>query len=157
MTEDDQPDEPGGEPRVSVEDLAESGLDTDHIRARAEAFLDALGVPDGATLSITLVDREQIAEIKSDAFGVHAATDVLSFPMDDPFDPAPGPIVLGDIVVCPPVAAAQARALGHRPDEELDHLLVHGLLHILGSEHDDPAAERAMAEREQVILAGARR
>lgn len=156
MTE-DEPDEPGGEPRVSVEDLADSDLDIEWIRTRAGAFMHALGAPPAASLSVTLVDREQIAEIKSDAFGVHAATDVLSFPMDDPFDPAPGPIVLGDIVLCPPVANAQARALGHSLEEEVEHLLVHGLLHIMGDEHADPDAERAMASREQVILAGVAR
>jgi probable rRNA maturation factor len=60
--------------------------------------------------------------------------------------------VLGDVVLCPAVAEAQARTLGRRIDHELAHLLVHGILHLLGREHGDPLSERAMAREERQIL-----
>jgi probable rRNA maturation factor len=77
---------------------------------------------------------------------------VLTFPIDDPADPMPGPLVLGDVVLCPAVAAEQARASGHTLTDELALLLVHGILHALGRDHADPAAERAMFDEQARIL-----
>jgi probable rRNA maturation factor len=99
------------------------------------------------------VGTERIAELKREALGIYRPTDVLSFPMDDPDDPSPGPLVLGDLVICPDVAAKQARALGHALSNELRHLVVHGLLHVFGRDHADPASELAMAREERGLLA----
>jgi len=128
--------------------------DPARLEAVAAHALRVLGVPQEAALTVTLTGMGRIAELKEQAFGSHEATDVLSFPIDDPFDPAPGPIVLGDIVICVPVATRQARALGRTVDDEMAHLLVHGILHLLGRDHDTAARERAMAREEQMVLAG---
>ena len=76
-------------------------------------------------------------------------TDVLAFPLDelrppreDDSEPEPG--LLGDVVLCPEVAASQARAAGHSVVDELNLLCVHGILHLLGSDHAEPADEREM-------------
>ena len=78
-------------------------------------------------------------------------TDVMSFPMDElveesrrPDASDMGPALLGDIVLCPEFAKAQARAAGHRLDDELHLLTVHGVLHLLGYDHAEPDEEREM-------------
>jgi probable rRNA maturation factor len=83
-------------------------------------------------------------------------TDVMSFPMDelrpgrDEQEPAEG--VLGDIVMCPSVAARQAVGAGHATEEELLLLLTHGILHLLGYDHEEPEAEREMFELQRTLL-----
>lgn len=123
-----------------------------HLASVAQGALSLLHVPAGAELSLLLVEPERIADLKEKALGERGETDVLAFPIDDPSSPSPGPLVLGDVVLCPAVAEAQARALGRRVDHELEHLLVHGILHLLGWEHADPLSERAMAREERQIL-----
>lgn len=87
--------------------------------------------------------------------GIDRATDVLSFPLLQPGEalPAHGPVLLGDLILCLPVARAQARRHGHSLDRELAVLLVHGMLHLLGHDHLQPAPARAMAELEMCVLA----
>ena len=149
-----EPEDPGGSPAggVAVEDEQDVPLNTEAIRRTTVRALEVLRVPAEASLSVTLVDPEQMADLKEQALGVHAATDVLSFPMDSLDDPMPGPLVLGDIVVCPAVAARQAAALGRSMDDEMSQLLVHGVLHVLGWDHDDASAERAMRKQERLVL-----
>lgn len=145
-------DDGGAAYSVEVEDEQDVPLDAGEIRARASAMLGVMGVPAGAALGITLVDSDRMAELKLEALGVNSPTDVLSFPMDFVDDPMPGPLVLGDIVVCPAVAARQAAGLGRALTDEIAHLLAHGILHVLGRDHDDPRSERAMFAEEQRIL-----
>jgi probable rRNA maturation factor len=152
MTETEPPDDR----LVDVVDEQETPIDTARLRAVAARALDALAVPRDAHLTVTLVDPARIADMKRDAFGVHRATDVLSFAIDSLDDPSPGPVVLGDVVICPAVALRQARALGRTLDDEMNQLLVHGILHILGSDHADTASERAMFRAERALLAEAR-
>jgi probable rRNA maturation factor len=85
-------------------------------------------------------------------------TDVLSFPMDqlrpgtDEFQTPPG--LLGDIVLCPSVAEAQAEKAGHSLQDELNMLLTHGMLHLLGFDHAEPDEEREMFGIQRDILVG---
>jgi probable rRNA maturation factor len=86
-------------------------------------------------------------------------TDVMAFPMDgdegpDRLDagthpgaePTPGPAMLGDVVLCPAVAADQAASAGHSVEAELHLLCTHGILHLLGYDHGEPEEEREMFE-----------
>lgn len=149
------PEDPGGTfSALHVENETNLPVDTERLRRLAARALGALGVPSEAELTVTLVDEERIAELKQDAFGVHAATDVLSFPMDDLDDPAPGPLVLGDVVICARVAIRQARALGRAPDDEFADLCIHGILHVCGRDHATPEAELAMAREQRALLVG---
>jgi probable rRNA maturation factor len=150
----DEPKEPGGARAhsVVVDDEQQLPVDVDSLSAWGARALAALAVRPDAALFVSLVSPERIAALKREALGVHRPTDVLSFPIDDPDDPSPGPAVLGDIVLCPAVAQAQARALGLHPDDELRRLLVHGLLHLLGRDHVDPATELAMAREARAVL-----
>ena len=102
-------------------------------------------------LTLTFVDPDEIAGLNAEHLAGDGPTDVLSFPLDD--DPQPGvPVLLGDVVVCPAVAADQAPAHAGTLDDELALLVVHGVLHVLGHDHadDDEAAE--MRGRELALL-----
>ena len=83
-------------------------------------------------------------------------TDVMSFPMDElrpgraGSEPAEG--VLGDVVLCPSVAAKQAREAGHATEEELLLLTTHGILHLLGYDHATPEEEKEMFELQRQLL-----
>ena len=83
-------------------------------------------------------------------------TDVMSFPMDElrpgreGEEPEEG--VLGDIVLCPSVAAKQAREAGHATEEELLLLTTHGILHLLGYDHEEPDEERVMFALQKDLL-----
>jgi probable rRNA maturation factor len=111
------------------------------------------GVPDLTELSVALVDDEEMAHLNQQYRGASGATDVLSFGCDDPC-PTPGdePITLGDVVIAPAVAERQASELGHSIEHELDVLLVHGVLHLLGYDHEAEGDAGAMAAREAALL-----
>ena len=119
-------------------------------RARAEAVLASAGVPD-AELSIALVDDEAIRALNDRYRGRPRPTDVLSFSLlEGPHAEQRG-AMLGDVVIAVPYAAAQAEARGHGLDEELLRLLIHGVLHLLGFDHEREAEARAMEARERAI------
>lgn len=119
----------------------------------ARFVLELEGVPDGVELSIALVDDEEMAHLNQQYRNIAGPTDVLSFGCDDPC-PTPGdePITLGDVVIAPAVAERQAAELGHTVEHELDVLLVHGVLHLLGYDHEAPDDAGAMAAREAAVL-----
>ncbi len=110
-------------------------------------------VPELSELSIALVDEGEIAALNERYRGISGPTDVLSFGCDDPC-PTPGdePITLGDVVIAPAVAERQAAELGHSVEHELDVLLVHGILHVLGYDHEDDAEADVMSAREAALL-----
>lgn len=148
--------EPGGaaSPRVAIADEQDRTVDVDSLSAFAERALDAAAIPPSHGLSIGLVDRETIADLKGRYYGEKRATDVLSFGMD-PLD-APGPASLGDVVICVAIAERHARGLGLVLQRELEHLVAHGILHLAGRDHADPASELAMAREERRVLSAAR-
>lgn len=150
----DKPPEPQGAhaAELAVECALPAGLDPSALGHAGERLIDAAGIARDAHLTVTLVDQARMASLKQEAFGVHAATDVLAFGVDDPNDPGPGPFVLGDVVICPDVAARQARALGHSTFEEITTLMAHGVLHLLGHDHADPQGERAMASAQARLV-----
>src|SRR5262245_30431737 len=138
---------------MSIEIANESGtvVDTDAILAVSRYALDEMGVNPLAELSILLVDVEYMTELNHRWMGGDGPTDVLAFPMDDgSVDHGPGegnggePALLGDIVLCPDVAAKQSTGAGHSAEDELHLLTVHGVLHLLGYDHAEPEEEREM-------------
>jgi probable rRNA maturation factor len=147
---------------VSVDIANESGTDVDEIALAGVAryVLDALRIHPLAELSVLLVDEKVMADLHERWMGEPGPADVLAFPMDELRPPGPphlggargdrgGPdaeepadALLGDVVLCPTVAAEQAREAGHSTGDELELLCTHGLLHLLGYDHGD-AEERA--------------
>jgi probable rRNA maturation factor len=137
---------------MSIEIANESGVDVnaDAILAVARHTLDEMGVNPLAELSILLVDVEYMTELNHRWMDGEGPTDVLAFPMDEgSVDHGPGesgaePALLGDIVLCPDVAAKQAAEAGSATPDELALLTVHGTLHLLGYDHAEPDEEREM-------------
>ena len=128
----------------------ESGVPVDEQRLmQLGAFcLAQLRIHPQAELSILLVDETVMTDYHVRFMGLPGPTDVLSFPMDelrpprDDEEPPEG--LLGDIVLCPTITAAQADETGRTPEGEADYLLVHGLLHLLGYDHAEPEEKRVM-------------
>lgn len=120
----------------------------------AEFVLLAEEAPVNCELSIALVDLEEMTQLNGEYRGKEGPTDVLSFECDDPcaVGSADQPVMLGDVIIAPDVAVAQAEEYGHTVEEELNLLLVHGILHLLGYDHIDDADAVAMQDRERVVL-----
>jgi probable rRNA maturation factor len=138
---------------VSIDILNESSVDVDSgvLQSVARHALDEMGVNPLAELSILLIDAEYMAELNHRWMDGDGPTDVLAFPMDESsVDHGPGdanggePALLGDIVLCPEVAAKQAAQAGHSTADELALLTVHGTLHLLGYDHAEPEEEQEM-------------
>ena len=126
-------------------------VDVERWAALAEAAVVACG--GCGELTLTFVDRAEIAALNAEHLGKDGPTDVLSFPLDADDDPLPGvPVLLGDVVVCPAVAADQAAAHAGTVDDELALLVVHGVLHVLGHDHAEPDEAARMRERELELL-----
>ncbi len=136
---------------MSIEIANESGLpvDEDALVALARFVLDRIRIHPQAELSLLLVDIATMEQLHVKWMDEPGPTDVLSFPMDELRPPRDDeqmadPGLLGDIVLCPVVAEQQAVAAGHSTADELHLLTTHGILHLLGYDHADPAEEREM-------------
>ncbi len=120
------------------------------LRRRARGVLAALELP-RAELSLALVADDAIAALNEEHRGKRGPTDVLSFSL------ALGPhaehraALLGDVVIAVGVAARQAERIGSSLDDELLRLLIHGVLHLLGFDHEQPREARAMRAREREL------
>lgn len=137
---------------VEVSDTQnEVPVDVDRWAALARAVLADHGV--AGELELCFVDTGTIAELNRRHLGEDRPTDVLAFPLDALDDDPVGPVVLGSVVVCPAVAAAQADEAGRDPDDELALLVVHGVLHVLGHDHAEPDETRRMRAAEAAALA----
>lgn len=124
------------------------------------------GVDRPVLVSVLLVEKDEIQRINAEYRKKDCVTDVLSFPMLEtadgrlPEDPGPadledGRLFLGDVVICVPKALEQAEEYGHTADRELAFLMVHGLLHLLGYDHDRPEREETMIMKQENILSRA--
>jgi probable rRNA maturation factor len=114
--------------------------------------LEALGHPEGE-LSIMLVDDPQIAELNREFLGRKGPTNVIAFPMREGRFTELNPALLGDVVISVDTAGREAAAAGLGLEERLTQLLVHGLLHLCGYDHERNAAEaRRMAAASRRLL-----
>ncbi len=133
-----------------IDILNESGVTVDEqdLVALARFAMGQLRIHPQADLSILLVDEETMAGYHERFLDLPGPTDVMSFPMDElraprgDEDPPEG--VLGDIAICPQVCREQATANGREPMAEMEYLLIHGLLHLLGHDHAEPEEKRVM-------------
>jgi probable rRNA maturation factor len=143
---------------VSVDVLNETDFQLDELElvALSRYVLGQMRVHPGADLCLRLVDEAAMEVLHVQWMDLPGPTDVMSFPMDelrpgrDGEDPEEG--VLGDIVLCPSVAATQAAQAGHAIEEELLLLTTHGILHLLGYDHAEPDEEREMFELQRQLL-----
>lgn len=124
-------------------------VDVDRWGALAAAVLGAEGCT--GELTLTFVDRDEITALNAEHMDTTGPTDVLSFPLD-PWGDDPGPTLIGDVVICPDVAAEAAPDHAGTLDDELALLIVHGVLHVLGHDHVDREQTRLMRARELELL-----
>jgi probable rRNA maturation factor len=144
----------------------------------AEQVVVAQGIQGEAELAVIFVDEAHIADLNARFMGHDGPTDVLSFPIDAVvdgswveataeaeitfsgtgpigragYDPDDQPILLGDVVICPAVAARQAAEHAGTYEDEIALLLVHGILHVFGHDHADDEQRVAMQARERELL-----
>ncbi|HEX8970258.1 rRNA maturation RNase YbeY [Oryzihumus sp.] len=143
---------------MSIDVLNETdyALDEMELVACARYVMEQMRVHPQADLCLKLVDEAAMEVLHVQWMDLPGPTDVMSFPMDelrpgrDGQEPEEG--VLGDIVLCPSVAARQAREAGHATEEELLLLTTHGILHLLGYDHAEPEEEREMFELQRQLL-----
>ncbi len=126
-------------------------LDERRLVELARVAAEEEGVPLRSELSILLLERPAMGNLKEKYFGEPGVTDVLAFPMDDQTS-SEEPHMLGDIVICPDVAREQAEENGSTVLEEVELLLVHGFLHLVGYDHVQPQDARMMRHRERKII-----
>lgn len=141
---------------IDVNNETDTQLDEAEFAALASYVLGEMHVASDADLAILFVDEAAMEELHIKWMDEPGATDVLSFPMDElrpgtSDNPTPAGL-LGDIVVCPTVAARQARTAGHSAEEEMLLLTTHGILHLLGYDHADPEEEKEMFELQRRLL-----
>ena len=168
-----RPGPPEGRPSVFVADEQHDvDVDLSGIVPLAQQVLHAEGVKGDCELAMTFVDETTIAELNKEFLGEDGPTDVLAFPIDDEIvesgrspdsgtagpdrpdvDAGEVPVLLGDVVVCPAVAARNAAERSKSTDDEVALLVVHGILHVLGMDHADPEEEAAMFARQDALLA----
>ena len=141
-----------------IELLNESGkhLDVKRLSRLSRFVMDRMRVHPQAELCIKAVDRDTIAALNEQWMGKEGPTDVLAFPMDElrpglvSEEPEEG--VLGDLVLCPAIAAVQGRTAGHGTEAEIELLTVHGILHLLGYDHAEPEEHAEMFGLQDEIL-----
>jgi probable rRNA maturation factor len=145
---------------VSIEINNESTIPVDEaaLQRLASYAFDILHVHPDAELAIVLVDEAALEQLHVQWMDEPGPTDVLSFPMDElrpgtEEEPSPAGL-LGDVVLCPQVAQVQAETAGHSLMDELLLLTTHGILHLLGFDHAEPAEEREMFAIQRDILVG---
>lgn len=132
-------------------------FDRPALLAAVRALLLCVGEP-RASLALSLVGDAAIRRLNREHRGKDKATDVLSFPLASPHDVASDGAperLLGDIVISLDTAKRQARAYGATLDAELLRLLIHGLLHVLGHDHERPGEARRMRAEERRLAAAA--
>jgi probable rRNA maturation factor len=136
---------------IDIQNESDVAVDERSLERLARHVLDEMGVHPLVELSIRLVDVAAMTALHEHFMNEPGPTDVLAFPMDelhdhriDEDDEDAPPTLLGDVVLCPTVAAAQAAKAGHSAQAELHLLCTHGVLHLLGYDHGDQAEEREM-------------
>jgi len=155
-----------------ADEQASQPVDTLRWHRLAEQVLAAEGVRGNVELSVLFVDEQSITDLNRRFNSKDGPTDVLAFPIDEepaeggrspdsggsgpgyvPAESADLPTLLGDVVICPQVAAVNAPEHAGTYDDELALLVVHGILHLLGMDHHDDDEAEAMEGREQELLA----
>jgi probable rRNA maturation factor len=145
---------------VTIEINNESDVEVDlkTVRSVAEYMIEQLKLHPMVDLGIIFVNEKPMSELHVQWMDEPGPTDVLSFPMDELRPGAEdGPMpegVLGDVVICPQVASLQAQAAGHSTMDEINLLLTHGMLHLLGFDHAEPDEEREMFRLQKSLLEG---
>ena len=149
-----------GQIDIHVEEEFQEEVDEGWARRIAQTVLKAEGVAPPYEMSLVFTDSETVKQLNRDYRGVDESTDVLAFYMlpqkevDGSFAlPPDGVTRLGEVIISYPQAVEQAREQGHSTEKELALLVIHGILHLLGYDHEEPEEEAKMRTREKELLA----
>ncbi len=136
---------------IQIEEPFESLLSPEPLERAALAVLAQQGYDLAAELSVVIDSDEKLRQLNRDFLGIDAPTDVLSFPSDE-FDPDEQADYIGDIIISYPRALTQAQAAGHPVLNEIQLLVVHGVLHLLGHDHAEPEEKSRMWQAQAEVL-----
>lgn len=136
---------------LDLQDVAAAGIAPESVSRWAGQVLRHLA-HGPAELTVRIVDAAEGQALNRQWRGRDYATNVLSFPAELPDGLLSLPLI-GDLVLCRPVVEAEARAQGKALGDHYAHLVVHGVLHLLGHDHEAPAEAEAMEALERLILA----
>jgi probable rRNA maturation factor len=133
---------------VALDEQATRSIITEQWAGLARDVLVAEGIGAGAELNLTFIDVDEMTALNIEHMEGNGPTDVLSFPLDDSDDVVfdDQPRLLGDVLICPAIVAKQAPG---KPDDEMALMVVHGVLHILGMDHQEPGEAGEMKAAEQ--------
>jgi len=144
---------------ISVEEKFRGVVDQGWVRKIAQTVLKAERVAPPYEVGLVFTDSEMVKQLNRDYRGVDEPTDVLAFYMlpqkevDDSFAlPPDGVTRLGEVIISYPQAVEQAKEQGHAAERELALLVIHGILHLLGYDHEEPEEEAEMRTREKELL-----
>lgn len=141
---------------IEVNNETSTDIDVKALSDLSRFVLDQMRIHPAAELAVLLVDAQTMEDLHVQWMDEPGPTDVLSFPMDElrppPEGGEPASGLLGDVVLCPEVAATQARGAGHSVEHELYLLTTHGILHLLGYDHAEPDEEREMFALQDKLL-----
>ena len=144
---------------IFVQEEFRGMVDGSWIKKIARQVLKTEGVAPPYEVSLVFTDSETVRQLNRDYRGVDKPTDVLAFYMlpqkgaDSSFAlPPDGVTRLGEVIISYPQAAEQAREQGHSPERELALLIIHGILHLLNYDHEEPQEESEMREKEKELL-----
>lgn len=136
---------------VQITEPFEGQIAPDILEKAAQTALDDQEAPENAELTIVVEGDQAVQQLNKQYLGIDAPTDVLSFPAGE-VDPETGNLYLGDIIISLPRATAQAQAGGHELFAEIQLLVVHGVLHLLGMDHAEPDEKAAMWAVQRSLL-----
>jgi probable rRNA maturation factor len=151
---------------ILIEEGLEVELETAWLQSSLEKVLIAEKAPSNAEISLVITNQERIRELNREYRGKDRPTDVLSFSMAEEkieekpagfIVPPDGLIHLGEVIISYPQAVIQADERRHSLKKEMAILIVHGVLHILGYDHEKPEMESTMQARETEILSSIRK
>lgn len=142
---------------IRVDDPFSHLVDVAKLVEMAEQVLRAEHIENAAELSIYITDDATVQRLNREYLDIDEPTDVLSFSLAETGEhgflgSAEELASLGEVIIAYPTAERQAREQGHTVGAEIDHLLVHGILHILGYDHVQPDDEQRMRQREAELL-----
>lgn len=148
-----------GEIGIQVEQGFQECIDEEWARTIARKVLKAEGITPPYEMSLVFTDSETVRKLNRDYRGIDEPTDVLAFYMlpqqgaDADFVSPPDDIThLGEVIISYPKAVEQAKEQGHSTEQELTLLIIHGILHLLGYDHEKPEEEAKMRAREKELL-----
>lgn len=136
---------------IVIEEAYKNLVQAEILERAGSAVIAHQGADPNTDLSIVIDSDEKLQTLNRDFLGINAPTDVLSFPSDE-FDPDEQAVYIGDVIVSLQRAEVQAKKAGHSVISEIQLLVVHGVLHLLGHDHAEPAEKTRMWAAQAEIL-----